>query len=394
MSAEPGIVPGHARDPMSESLGCWIATIPRAPDLSDPYREVIHEPGVIDPSLDEQASLWATFLSSVPPESPVLGLIDQHLGRCRQIVLPKVAPWDHPGQSDWTRWAWQANAIWWTGQDRFLDPAGELLLDRHGTIAPTAQVPFPVDARQRMLRSEVELRNRSVEPVNGVPPVSGLEEANLRTPELIAQRALALFLVAVRAEAILGDHPLSVEQMRARSPLGYQALSPREREFFDSKNPDPVMAEVFIWRYEALATFQWALGIRADQKWPDERMDQADIVSPMLRLADERFVSKTQTRPTQALLDALDQTLRLWWVADNAHQEAAQQTSASPEGLPGGIEAIIIAERLAALAWMCHWPPSFLADREAVSAPATTGPKSPHTDWDRCIDTFVHALFA
>lgn len=372
---------------MSHSPGCWIATTTRSPDSSDPWRNMVHETGSVDSPLHEQTLRWAAFLSSVPPDSPVLGLIDQHLGRFQQVIVPDIAPWGRPKQADWTRWAWNANAIWWSEEDCFLDPEGELLLDAMGTVASNAQVPFPVDARQRMLQSEIELRNRSVAPVTGVPPVPGLEEVKCRSQETIAQRALALFLVAVRAEAILGDHPLNVGQMRTKSPIGSEALSPLEKAFLDSQTPAQNLAETFVWRYETLATFQWALGIRAELKWPDERTDQADIVSPMLRVSDDLFLSETQLRSPEALLDALDQTMRLWWVASNVD---ATDSQPGPEALPGGIEAIIIAERMAALAWMCQWPPSILAIHAAKDA---TSSQSPHADWDNSVNMFVQSLF-
>lgn len=296
---------------------------------------------------------------------PVLQPIREHLHRCKHVVRADGDSVVEPAR--WQSWGWQANVIWVTDDDRVLDPAGRLLIDARGCDPdPLAVIPFPVDARQRQKEAAVLLRNRLVDPVSGILPVRGEHEIEVIAPSEVARRALALFLVATRAESVLSGQPLDAQRMRARCPLGYAAMSPDELAFFEHQPTADTQsgtahsdwmdaASSMIWRYESLATLQWALAMQFELPWPDDRADLTAVTRLMIDLPDAEIVEHARLRTTAELLDAAElHHQALHTIATAQQAETSSADSFDTRILDPGI----VCERLAALAWICRLAPA------------------------------------
>ncbi len=234
-------------------------------------------------------------------------------------------------------WAWSANVLFWD-DDRVLDPAGRSLWSADGVPHPEASYPAPVDARRRMIASETALRNRGIDPLPA-PPTAGVGEVAVRAADEIARRALALFLVAVRGESVVADHPIDPAVMLVRSPLGAATLTTAEAALFD-KSINADTAGEAVWRYESLATLLWATGWLRTSGWPDQRVEVADVIARMVGDKDEDFIRQSVVIDPVQLLDQLDLTYRLW-----------RWSMGQPQA-PTAIDPGVVAERLIALTWM------------------------------------------
>lgn len=242
-------------------------------------------------------------------------------------------------------WAWEFNAVLFLPDGNIRDPNGAVLVDRETMQPdPKAQLPFPVDARSRKAQSEIQLRNRQIDTPETLPPVVAESEVQLRPADEVAWRALALFIVAVRAESLATEEPIPVETLRAKQPLAFQALTPWEQAFMENESPSSEDVSAAGWRYESLAALQWAMGLAAALPFPDTICDVPAAAKLMMSVQPRELVSAATLRPTDQILDALDLNFRLLW--------AARQASVDNVDPPAGLEGGVVAERQHTLNWL------------------------------------------
>jgi hypothetical protein len=269
----------------------------------------------------------------------------RHVQRVRHHLSLEVEPED---MDAFASWAWSANAVLFLPDATVRDPAGAVLV-YPSNLDPdaSAEVPFPQDAHARRAVNLERLEALQIEVPESLPPVLGAGEVELRQPIDVARRALALFVVANRAESLGHGSPLPLETLREQSPQGFLALSPRETEFLAADCPDPQEVVQAVWRYEALFVLQWALGLTDELPLPtgicdvpaaSERMRTFDVSeSPSLRPADE-------------ILSALDLHLRLHWAVRQARLDEAEP--------PAGLSPGVVLERHYALNWLVRFEES------------------------------------
>lgn len=292
---------------------------------------------------------WLERLS--PQSHPLAVPLRRHWLRTRRIIQTELDSLDEAAGQAWLQWAWRANVIWVSDDGRILaDPARRRLLqcDRiDGTDAthPDAVIPAPRDARQRQAEVVAELRNRMVDPIEGLIPVPGVDEISPRSAGEVARRALALFLVATRSESILNGQPIEVERMRVRCPLGFDALSSEERHFFELPNPP---ADGFVWRYESLMCLQWALDMQFELPWPDEHADLTAVTRLMVDLPDQTIVEQSRLRSVEEILRAAERHQQLFFAIASAQSQGQE--------IPAGIDPGVVCERLIALSWLLDLP--------------------------------------
>jgi hypothetical protein len=250
-------------------------------------------------------------------------------------------------------WALAANAIFFLPDGTIRDPYGAILVDPDGDEPdPEADVPYPQAACERKLRTETRLQESGIPVLVSLPPVIGESELVLRDADEVARRMLALFLVAVRAESLNSEDSLSADELRETSLLGFDALTPNEREFMENVTPDETTVIQFVWRYEALFVLQWALGLIDKLPFPTQICNVPQVAGLALKNNSAQRVKKSKLRPTEEILDALDLHFRLHWAARNAkHNDAAAQKKLDAAGLEPGV----IQERHYALNWLVRF---------------------------------------
>ncbi len=266
----------------------------------------------------------------------------RHLQRTNVLVAFKV---DGEHLEAIAPWAWKANAILFLPDRSIRDPNGALLYAPDSSEpAEGAQLPFLPDARQRKSQSEIEFRNRMVDTPDALPPVISELEVTMRTPDDVAWRALALFIVAVRAESIANGKPIPIDALREKSPLSFQSLTPWEHDFLTNEAPSEADVSAAGWRYEALSTLQWALGMQTTLPFPDSICDVPESARLMIAVPARQMIENAVLRPTGEILDALDFKFRLLWAA----RDSAMRNADPPAGIEGGV----VTERQHALNWL------------------------------------------
>lgn len=258
------------------------------------------------------------------------------------ISLPESA------LEDFSHWAWSANALCFMPDGTVRDPSGSVLVDPQGAEPdPDGEVPFPDDAIERKATSLELLEEHGIRVPDSLPPVISEYELVTRDAAEVAKRMLALFLVAVRGESLASGEEVTVDDLRETSPIGFKALSPKEREFLDTAEPDESSIVQFTWRYEAICVLEWALGLIDDLPFPDSICDVQEVAQLALDKNTKQFVNKCELRPVEELLDALDLHYRLHW--------AARECNRTGKAAPAELELGVIMERHYALNWLVRF---------------------------------------
>ncbi len=237
-----------------------------------------------------------------------------------------------------------AIALWPDGSLR--DPAG-LVLFRPGS-QPDDQASLPVspEAKIRKGLSERRLQAQSIAVPSHLPTVADEHQVLLRSPEDVARRTLALFLVALRAESVGAGDPIGLADMQERQPVGWASLTPQEQDFINDPAPPEELVMEMSWRYEALQLLFWALG-RSQLAPPSETCDVGELVGLLLEVEESLFLAQASLRPTPILLDALDLHYRAHW--------AIRQADMTGEEIPGGLDPGVVFERHHALNWLTRF---------------------------------------
>lgn len=161
-----------------------------------------------------------------------------------------------------SEWAGRASALLFMTDGSVRDTHGQVLVSASdGTADPRAEVPYPVEAWERKARIEAFLAAKGISVPSHLPPLVSEPELRLRTPGEVAGRALALFVVAVRAESIVTNEAISLAQLQKQFPQALAYFSPKEDAFLREDNPPLNTNTQFSWRYESLSLLQWALGL-------------------------------------------------------------------------------------------------------------------------------------
>ena len=169
----------------------------------------------------------------------------------------------------------------------------------------------------------------------------------MRSADDVAWRALALFIVAVRAESIANGNAIPVDVLREKSPLSFQALTAWEKAFLENDKPTEADVSAAGWRYEALATLQWALGMQSTLPFPDKICDVPEVARLMIATSGRQMIENASLRPTAEILDAMDLNFRLLWAARDSAMRNAD--------LPAGIEGGVVTERQHAFNWLTYF---------------------------------------
>lgn len=280
----------------------------------------------------------------------------RHIQRVRHQVSLRVAQDELDG---FAAWAWAANAIVFLEDGSLRDPSGRILLDAAGSDPdPAARIPHPADAEARKDRSAARLEALGVRAMAGLPPVIAEGEVILRPMDEVAQRALALMIVAVRGECWNSGEAFPDRILEQQLPLGFAALSPKEAAFLAAAEPTQQETVNFTWRYEALLLLQWALGWLPDLPEPTAICDVPAAVARIREAGQAGFLARSALRSPAEILDALDLHYRLHW--------AVRQARLDKKPPLDGIEPGVVAERHYALNWLVRFEE---AEWDAVDTP-------------------------
>jgi hypothetical protein len=244
------------------------------------------------------------------------------------------------------RWLERANGVAFLPDGSVRDSLGRTLFHPEAPADDAACLPVSAKALQRRASNLRRLEAEGISVPSDLPAIISEDEVEPRAPRDVALRALALFLVAVRAESVGAGEPIPVAEMQERQPLGFAALTPAEREYLLNPQPSEQATTEMSWRYEALQLLLWSLGL-LELPPPTAICDVAAVAGLVLEADEEQFAATASLRYTPVLLDALDLHYRYHWAV---RQAAMEQTDP-----PGSLEPGVVVERHYALNWLIRF---------------------------------------
>ena len=203
-------------------------------------------------------------------------------------------------------------------------------------------------ALQRKHRSEALLRREAV-PINQSLPVIETEsEAYLRSKQEVAYRALALLVVAIKAEGL--EQPIVEKLIEQYGLTPY--FTPKETAFIRDPTPSKVDRTQFTWRYESAWVMLWALGYVEDLGKPSSICDVSKAVTIMKERTSAQFLADAKLRSFSQVLDEADLIYRYDWAVVDARVNG--------KSAPSGLDPGVVQERHQALNWLIgymdqHW---------------------------------------
>jgi hypothetical protein len=192
----------------------------------------------------------------------------------------------------------------------------------------------------RKARSIAVLRSEGVPYIEHLPTIESEDEITRRTAEDVAIRALALSVVAVKAEVL--DQALT-ERLIGQFQLA-GAFTPDEQAFIENPQPSSSDRNKFGWRYECLWVLLWALSFAGKLGRPDHIMDARQGVGIIKRLGRDGFLAEAKLRPAAELLDAADLIYRYDWAVVEARIKGRPP--------PAGLNPDVVVEWHYALNWL------------------------------------------
>lgn len=196
------------------------------------------------------------------------------------------------------------------------------------------------EASDRKARSEAILKKRNV-PINShLPFIEDSKEALKRSKEEVALRAMALLIVAVKAEGLEQE---IVDKLIKEYDLSSE-LSPKERKFIADPEPSQFDKTQFIWRYEAAWILLWALNYVQDLAPPTAICDVSAAVTFLQQRNREQFINDAKIRPISEILDENDLIYRYHWAVVDARVNGLI--------IPEEIDSSVVLERHYALNWL------------------------------------------
>lgn len=195
-------------------------------------------------------------------------------------------------------------------------------------------------AVERKKRSEVVLRQEGVPYIAHLPVIEDEGRAKRRSKKDVADRAMALCLVAVKGEGMEQEYVLRI--MREYGLESF--LTPKEKAFVFDHDPSQQDRINFSWRYEAYWVLLWALGYIEQLERPDHICDVPRAVKIMRDRTAHEFVEGAQLRSLAEILDQADLVYRYHWAVVNA-RIAGQDP-------PANLDPGVVYERHYALNWL------------------------------------------
>lgn len=204
------------------------------------------------------------------------------------------------------------------------------------------------EAEARKARSIAYLKKHQIPYIEHLPLIETEAEAQLKSREEIARRAVCCLITIQHAYDRLQKREIANSQQYflrylQRWNLTDYLTSDEWQIFRGEAEQNMLMA--FTWKYEAYWVLAWALGLVDELAYPANFCDADQaiaFVSPHQEYA--AFLATTKRRSGAEILDQTDLIYRLHWACVEARLQAAE--------MPSGLNPDVVLERHMALNWL------------------------------------------
>jgi hypothetical protein len=217
-------------------------------------------------------------------------------------------------------------------------------------LVPIATVELPPSDEPVTLYQDQVLRKAWAEdvlteqgiPINThLPCIEGGAEVQLRSAKEVADRLLALTIVAVKGEGLEQEAVEGIIADRNARAL----FTAKELAFINDPVPSEHDKIQFVWRYEAAWVMYWALNFTDEPlSFPGTICDVPLLVQTVRDTPD---LAKHGLHSANNILNEADLIYRYHW--------AVRQASIDGENAPGGLDGGVVMERHHALNWLISY---------------------------------------
>jgi hypothetical protein len=196
------------------------------------------------------------------------------------------------------------------------------------------------EALNRKTRSIAFLNKQGLPAIEALPVIGDSQTAKKRTKQEIAQRAIALCIVASKGEGI---QQATIDEMIQK--YGAQKFfTPKEITFLRNPKPTPEDLHHFSWAYEGYWVLLWSLGYVDQLGAPLAECDVPKAVGLLQSHSAEQFINSAKLRSITEILDAADLYYRYDWIVVDAGQKEKDP--------PGALNPDVVSERHYTLNWL------------------------------------------
>ncbi len=270
------------------------------------------------------------------------------------------------------KWGWNNNSIVVMTPNIICDPSGFILLNLDDSAQDeNAQLPYTQDAIDRRTKTIKYLEQHKVSNLSHYSPIIGEKEVQPQKAQEAAKRAMALFVVALRAEIANKEkgylennikpspevklkqselkEELSIDGLQTEWAVTLESLTYEEKEFLTAiDSPIDQQLNKFTWRYESLNVLLWSLNLIENLPYPSRQCNYVpNLVKSMLAINEKSFINQSNLRSTSDLLDMLDLHYILYNIIADNEFNGIQELN--------GVDSSVVKERYYALSWLLQF---------------------------------------
>ncbi len=199
------------------------------------------------------------------------------------------------------------------------------------------------EALKRKRRSLKILKNEDVPYIEHLPVIQDSSQTTIRSEEVVAKRAMALYAVVQRAEEE------SKERYKERLTQYHieDAVTPEELAFAESGEPEEYMVLRMSQRMESYWLLLWALGFTKQLSRPRSFCHVTQAKQIIDSRSAHQFLLDASLKSKKELLDAADLHYRYHWAVVDAELYGRKP--------PAGLEPVVVYERHYALNWLINY---------------------------------------
>jgi len=211
-----------------------------------------------------------------------------------------------------------------------------------GKVRTNLDSPQPTPLQlARKAKSIAAIKELGLPFTDHLPVVEDESSITPRSPEEVAERAIALAISAVKGEA--NDQQL-VDSLITRYSA-QQLFTPAELAFISNHSPAPQQLTDFAWQYECVHVLLWSLG-HIEKLQPPNQVCDVPADTSIIKNLGRQMSSTAHPRSLSEIMDQADYYYRLHWAAIELRVNGKSSNKVNEE---------IVDERHKALNWLIRY---------------------------------------
>lgn len=206
-----------------------------------------------------------------------------------------------------------------------------------------------IQPHQLKQNSIAQLIAKQIPYIDHLPMIESSQDANKRSIEEIAQRAVSCLIVIqaacdINANKYVQDTQVFIQELLEKYQVADQ-LTAKEQAIVHNQVERQQDVVNMVWKYEAYWVLLWALGIVEELNFPNDTIDCDVAIKAVSSCQNlQEFIAQVQLRDLEQILDEADLIYRYDWACVDARLKQQKP--------PANLNSSVVVERHAALNWL------------------------------------------